>query len=187
MAACLFGQSTAVFAEGEGSLAGISTMLNGYIDSDGDESSIADLVNANADVSGTSYFSNMAISKVNDYVNVRSGPSTDYDIVGKIYDQCAATILSTTTQEDGDWYHIRSGNVDGYIKAYFFVTGDEAKEYVKQNGSMYMQVTEEGINVRDAASSDSGVITVIYTGERYTVQDDTGDYIKILTDDGETG
>ena len=187
LAAVLLGQNTIAFAEGDGSIGGIASMLDSYISAEGDEDEITQLVNANADVTGTSYYSNMAISKVNDYVNVRSGPSTDDEIVGKIYDQCAAKVLSTITQEDGDWYHIRSGNVEGYIKSDYFVVGDEAKDYIKQNGSMYMQVNDDGINVRDAASPDSGVITVIYTGDRYTVKDDEGDYVTILTDDGETG
>ena len=76
--------------------------------------------------SGESY-DHIAICRVTNYVNVRSEASTAGAVVGKIYDDCAATILSTVAGEDGDWYQIRSGSVEGYVKAEFFITGAEAE------------------------------------------------------------
>ena len=59
---------------------------------------------------------------------MRSIPSTDGEILGKIYDGCAATILET----EGDWYKIESGSVKGYIKAEYFVTGSEAEALAEE-------------------------------------------------------
>ena len=76
-------------------------------------------------------YDDIAVSTVNgddDYVNVRDEASTDGEILGKIYNHCAADILETVEAEDGDWYKIRSGSVEGYTKAEYFVTGGEAKE-----------------------------------------------------------
>ena len=70
-----------------------------------------------------SKYSNVAISKVSNYVNVRSAANTSSEIVGKIYNNCAATILATVDGEGGKWYKIQSGTVTGYIKAQYFVTG----------------------------------------------------------------
>ena len=75
-------------------------------------------------------YSNVAIAQVaneDGYVNVRTQPSTEGEIVGKIYNNCAATILETVAGENGDWYRIQSGSVEGYIKAEFFITGADAE------------------------------------------------------------
>ena len=61
-----------------------------------------------------SEFADIAVAQVNHYVNVRQEPDTESEILGKLYDKSAATVLETT--EDG-WYRITSGNVNGYVKA----------------------------------------------------------------------
>ena len=61
-------------------------------------------------------YADLAIAQVSNYVNVRSLPNTDSDIVGKIYNGAVAQVLSVTG-EDHDWFQIVSGNVEGYIKA----------------------------------------------------------------------
>ena len=66
-------------------------------------------------------FKNLVIAQVNDYVNVRSIASTDGEVVGKLYNNSAATILG----EENGWYQISSGNVVGYVKSEYVVVGDE--------------------------------------------------------------
>lgn len=46
-------------------------------------------------------YANVAISRVSNYVNVRTEPNTSSGIVGKIYNNCAATILKTVDGEGG--------------------------------------------------------------------------------------
>ena len=77
---------------------------------------------AGEDDDGESEYDNLAIADVTDYVNVRSEPNTDSEIVGRIYDGAVAEILATAG-EQGDWFRIVSGNVEGYIKAEFFLYG----------------------------------------------------------------
>lgn len=67
-----------------------------------------------------SEFADIAVAQVNHYVNVRQEPDTESEILGKLYDKSAATVLETT--EDG-WYRITSGNVNGYVKAEYVVVG----------------------------------------------------------------
>src|SRR5699024_9707065 len=80
-----------------------------------------------------SVYSKVAIAQVAGYVNVRNVPNTESEesIIGKIYNNCAATILETVDGEDGKWYKIQSGSLTGYIKASLFVTGDEAESIAK--------------------------------------------------------
>ena len=54
-------------------------------------------------------FKNLVIAKVNDYVNVRSIPSEDGEIVGKLYDKSVGSFISETN----GWYEIKSGSVTG--------------------------------------------------------------------------
>ena len=113
----------------------------------------------------TSVYDSIAMSQVDNYVNVRSLPSTDGEIVGKIYNNCAATILGT----EGDWYKIESGNVTGYIKSEYFVTGEEAKAVAIQCGYVKATVTTETLNVRDGQGTDNRLLTQLPEGGEFDV------------------
>lgn len=113
----------------------------------------------------TSVYDTIAMSQVEDYVNVRTAPSTDADIVGKIYNNCAATIVGT----EGDWYKIESGNCTGYIKKDYFVTGEEAKEIAVNCGYVNATVTTETLNVREGQQADGRILTQLPEGGQYDV------------------
>ena len=57
------------------------------------------------------------------YLNVRRTPASDGDIIGKMQPNSVCEILD----QEGDWYHISSGGVDGYISTQFVLTGEEAR------------------------------------------------------------
>lgn len=113
----------------------------------------------------TSIYDSIAMSQVDNYVNVRSIPSTDGEIVGKIYNNCAATIVGT----EGDWYKIESGNVSGYIKSEYFVTGEAAKAVAIQCGYVNATVTTETLNVRDGQGTDNKLLTQLPEGGVFDV------------------
>lgn len=112
-----------------------------------------------------SLYDSIAISQVSNYVNVRSLPSTDGDIVGKIYNDCAATILAV----EGDWYKIESGNVEGYIKSEYFITGDEAEAAAIRCGYVNATVTADTLNVRDGQGTDCTLLTQLPQGGVFDV------------------
>ena len=112
-----------------------------------------------------SVYDTIAISQVEDYVNVRALPNTDADIVGKIYNNCAATIVAT----EGEWYKIESGNVTGYIKSNYFVTGEEAKAAAIECGYVNATVTTETLNVRDGQGTDCELLTQLPEGGVFDV------------------
>ena len=124
-------QALAVNADAEMPVAGMDMALDSYYArtaSSSQEGLENPVVGIPAEVPVESEYDNIAVSRVNDYVNVRVEPNTDCEIVGKIYDGCAATILERVD----DWYKIESGNVEGYIKAEYFVTGVEAEALVDE-------------------------------------------------------
>ena len=127
-----------------------------------------------------SLYDSIAISQVSNYVNVRSLPSTDGDIVGKIYNDCAATILEV----EGDWYKIESGNVQGYIKSEYFITGDEAEAAAIRCGYVNATVTADTLNVRDGQGTDCTLLTQLPQGGVFDVIE-YGDGWVYLSVDGD--
>ncbi|MCD2493691.1 C40 family peptidase [Lacrimispora sp. NSJ-141] len=141
-------------------------------------------------VAEPSPYADVAVSRVGndeDYVNIRDAASTEGEIVGKIYNNSAATIEETVEAEDGTWYKIHSGSVDGYIKADYFVTGDEAEALAIQIGKMFGYVEEGGLRVRTEPNTESEVITKLYSGETYTVLEEKDGFVKLSLGDDENG
>lgn len=137
-------------------------------------------------------YDNIAITRVSNYVNIRDAASTEGEVVGKIYDKAAATILDTVDGEDGQWYYIESGNVKGYMKAEFFVTGEEAERIAKEVGTVWARTTAVTLKLRQEPSTESLVMTLLAQGETYLVRkeniiNEAGEnFIEILVSAGET-
>ena len=122
---------------------------------------------------------NFAIANVRNYVNVRKGPNTDSDIVGKIYNGAVAQILNTVGEGEEQWFQITSGNVEGYIKAEYFIHGEEAASVMDQYVSKYIKVNVKRLNVRKKATTDSARTGYINSGEVLKVVEIKGDWIKV--------
>lgn len=131
-------------------------------------------------------YADLAIAQVSDYVNVRSLPNTDSDIVGKIYNGAVAQVLSVTG-EDHDWFQIVSGNVEGYIKAEFFLYGDAAAEVIDQYVTRYANVIADRLNVREQPSTESKRIGYIDNGERVQLLENQGEWLRVRYTDGKEG
>ena len=75
---------------------------------------------------------NMAVANVNDYVNIRKAPNTESDIIGRIYDNAVAKIIKYSPEDDS-WLQIESGELTGYVKAEYFLTGTEAAAAIESS------------------------------------------------------
>lgn len=98
----------------------------------------------------------LIIAQVNDYVNIRSTASTDGEIVGKLYNNSVGTLVA----KDGDWYQVKSGSVEGYVKAEYFKTGDEAEKIADEVGQKMATVNTETLKVRSDASLEARPLLV---------------------------
>ena len=125
-------------------------------------------------------YSNLVIADVNDYVNVRSIPSEDGEIVGKLYDHSVGDFL----EEENGWYKIESGNCIGYVKAEYCVTGEAANELAKEVGRRTATVTTETLNVRKEPNKESAVIGQVPCEEVLTVTDEAGNWVQIKIEEG---
>ena len=131
-------------------------------------------------------YASLAIANVTNYVNVRTEPNTDSAVVGKIYDGAVAQILDVAG-EDQDWFRIISGNVEGYIKAEFFIYGDAAAEVVDNYVTRYAVVIADRLNVRQDPATDAKRIGYIDNGEKVKILENDGDWLKVQYTDSKEG
>ena len=132
-------------------------------------------------------YKNIAICCCENYVNIREEASASSAIIGKIYDDSAAHITATLTNDEGTWYRIYSGSCEGYIKSEYFLTGQEAQDIAASVSTMYATVEVESLRLRKEPSLESETITLLSTDEKYTVVKIEGDFAKITIDDDLTG
>lgn len=127
-------------------------------------------------------FENIAVSQVTGYVNIREQATTASNIMGKIYNNCAATIVATVEGEGGAWYKIQSGSVEGYIKAQYFITGQEAEQLAQSIGKEFATINTESLRLREQPDLSSNTLTLLSQGARYVVLGESGDFYKVVID-----
>ncbi len=147
----------------------------------GDETTTTDTdVASNEAETVKSAYADVAIAKVQDYVNVRAENNEDSEVLGKLYNNSAATVLETT---DDGWYKISSGSVTGYVKSEYVVVGDDAT--VKSAGRRVATVNTETLKVRTAADENSEVLGLVAGEDDLTVIDESADgWVGVSTEDG---
>ena len=160
-----------------GSSAGIASALETYeantINSDVKIKEYLDTAAATKDI---------CIAKVNDYVNVRKGPSEEEEIVGKLYDKSAGHVL----EEVDGWYKISSGSIEeGFVKKEYVVVGTEAEELAKEVGTRMATVITQTLRVREEAGTDSAILGLIPEGEELVVKEEVEGWVKVSIEEGE--
>ena len=173
---------------GDSAIGGFSLIINKYYESIGDEESgdiYVDGVKMKAVHRVPSPYENLAIANVKTYVNVRSGPSTDYKIVGKLYKGCVANVLGY----EGDWVKIQSGNLEeGYIRGDYLLIGWDAEEKIAEHCDRVATVNCSVLNVRTGMSTSDTIYDQIPRGESYYVAEEYEEWVKIiLSQDDNTG
>ena len=130
-------------------------------------------------------YSNLLISKVNNYLNVRSSPEDagNDNIIGKLPGKAAADILG----EENGWYKIQSGDINGYVSMdpQYVATGQEAQDLAMANASLMAIVNTERLNVRMEPNTESRIWTQISKEERYPVVDQLDGWVQIELDAGD--
>ena len=126
-------------------------------------------------------FSNLVIAQVNDYVNVREQATEQSEIIGKLYNKSVGTLII----EENGWYKIHSGNVEGYVKAEYCVTGEEAEALVDEVGEKIATVTTTTLKVRKEPGTEAEVLGLVPIEEELTVLEETDGWVKVSIEEGE--
>lgn len=126
-------------------------------------------------------FKSLVIAQVNDYVNVRSIPSEEGEILGKLYDKSVGEFI----EEDNGWYKITSGSVTGYVKAEYCVTGDDAVALAKNVGNRIATVTTTTLKVREEPSLDATVLGLVPIQDQLLVTEELDNWVKVNIEEGD--
>lgn len=122
-------------------------------------------------------YENLGLVQVSGYLNVRRTPDSKGDIIGKLQENSVCEIVGA----EGDWYHINSGGVDGYISNQFILSGDEAREKALEYVKLRAIVTTDNLNIRREPNTEdsSNVVAQALINERYEVLGQQDGWIQI--------
>ena len=121
-------------------------------------------------------YQNLGIVQVSGYLNIREEPSLEGTIIGKLSGDGACEILGT----EGEWSHITSGGVEGYISNQYLITGEEARQMALGLVKLRATVTTDSVNIRSAPELDpANLVGQALEGERYVVVGEQEGWIQI--------
>ncbi len=126
-------------------------------------------------------YQNLGIAVVDGNLNVREAPGTDASLVGKMPNHAACEILGT----DGEWTQIQSGEVSGYVKSEYLVTGSEAAALAEEVKETIAKVTTTTLYVREEPNTDCSIITAMPLGEELEVMEILDGWVKVSIDSDE--
>lgn len=172
---CFCGGAMKAEASNLGLDAGIASLLNE-----------AHGVSAEADaeiikIFAPSEFEGICIAQVHDYVNVRSLPNEESEVLGKLYNEAAGTLLG----EANGWYKITSGSVIGYVKSEYVIVGDEAEELAEQVGKRIATVNTETLRVRKDPDLEANILGLVPQQEELTVMEEVEGWVKVSIEEGD--
>lgn len=130
---------------------------------------------------GEEDLSDQVIAVVDGYVNVRSMPDENSEVVGKLYNHSAGTWLD----KQGDWYKIESGNVVGFVKGEYVKTGQAAVKLAAEVGQRTATVHTTTLKIREEASADSIVLGLVANEDQLSVIEETDEWVKVNIEEGD--
>lgn len=125
-------------------------------------------------------FRNLVIAQVRSYVNVRSIPSEEGDIIGKLYNNSVGTFIS----EENGWYQIQSGSVTGYVKGEYCVTGEAAVDIARKVGKRFATVDTTTLFVRKEPTTESSILGMVPMADELLVLEETEGWVKVDVEEG---
>lgn len=159
----------------------VSMSASGLSNSDALVADSGAVQTAVADASKYGY-TNLGMSIAEGNLNIREAADSEASMVGKLPENGAVEILGT----EGDWYHIKSGEVEGYVSAEFIITGSEALAKANEVATNKAKVTADAVHVRLEANTDSAILSNVFSGDELEVIAELGDWVQVNVD-GETG
>lgn len=126
-------------------------------------------------------YTNLGVADVDGNLNVREAPSTEASLVGKMPDNAGCEILGT----EGDWTKIKSGEVEGYVKSEYLLSGDAAIARAAEVKQTIATVTAETLYVREEPNTDCSIVTMMPMGEELEILETLEGWIKVNIDSDE--
>lgn len=122
------------------------------------------------------------MANVEEDMNIRTAPDENSEVAGKFYRGDVAEIVSA----DEGWTQIVSGNVTGYVKNDYLVSGMEANELANEVCSLYATVNTDGLRLRSEPNEEAEIVTTANAGEKLKVDkgvETDGNWVAVHTSD----
>ena len=161
------GNAEAGVITGEKALGGVSYYLNLYYNE------VEDIEGASGNLLADSVQipDNVAIANVNVYLNIRSGPGTEYSMIGCLPKDGMCVVI-----EDLDsWAKIESGNVTGYVSKDYLIMGEEGRKKAEEITMLMAKVEAGTVNFRSEpdTTTDDNILATVSRGESLIVIEET--------------
>lgn len=121
-------------------------------------------------------YGNLGFIQVEGYLNVRESPGSDGKIIGKLQQNSACDVIG----REGEWLHIRSGGIEGFIHSQYVTLGEEAKAAARVHVTPRAIITADKLNIRSEPVIDaSNVVGQAMQNERYEVLNETEGWVQV--------
>lgn len=126
----------------------------------------------------------MIVSYCESYVAMRAEPSTDTQVIGRLANFSAATVIGA---QDG-WYQVTSGGLTGWVSCDYFLEGDEAIAAADSVAYQIAVPNVEAVNVRSNMDENSNIVGVGNSANQLVVTNyDGGAWVAVNTTNGGSG
>ena len=126
-------------------------------------------------------YTNIGVASVDGNLNVRETPSTEGKLVGKMPNNAGCEILSV----EGEWTKIKSGEVEGFVKSEYLLSGEAAVARAEQVKQTVATVTTTTLYVREQPNTECTIITSMPMGEELEVVETLDGWVKVNVDSDE--
>ena len=106
------------------------------------------------------------LANVEDYVTVRSEPSSEAEAVGRMFKGDGGEIV----EEAEGWTKISSGNVEGYVSNDYLLFGEEAYTQAQEEATLTATSLTGGLRVREEASTEARILKNVEEGAKLDVR-----------------
>lgn len=127
--------------------------------------------------------SNQVVANIDSFLNIRTEPSEDAEVVGKFYRGNVGTII----EKGEEWSVVASGNAYGYVHNDYLLFGEAAEAYIESNCDQVAKVATETLNVRAEESTESDILTLTDQGSTFTILGNQNGWIKVALDEEQVG
>ena len=116
-------------------------------------------------------------------VNLRSGPSTDYEVIGSREKGASLTV----TGVNKNWYKLDLNGSTGYIRSDYLSlgsgsSGSSSSSSTTASGTGTVRGTS--VRIRSGPSTSHSILDIVNTGDTLTVTGEDGDWYKVSRSDG---
>lgn len=127
------------------------------------------------DVVDNREYADLVIAQVDQWVNIRKGPGTDTEILGKLYNNSVGHYV----EEDGDWVKITSGTVTGWVNQEYVVKGLDALKIARDVEVTYATIIPGRLNVRSKPTTESSILGTFGSGDELVVSATEDGFAKV--------